>query len=237
MYFKIHSIVLSSLKYGDNSLIVKCFTKEFGARTYLLKGILSTTKKRIRPALFQPFTQLEMVVTHRNTGNLEHVREAKIRYLYQSLHTNVYKSSVVMFLSEICSLVCNTEVSEPNFYHFMEEKLCFFDRNEFSPHFHLKFLVDITRFLGFYPDEINDNSFFSIEEGIFTNIDETKHTISGKELQFFKDIILSDYPNLKEIKTNKTERNLLLNHLMRYYQWHLPNFRKIKSLEVLQTIF
>lgn len=238
MYSKTKAIVISALKYSDNSLIVKCFTKDFGVCSYLLQGVLSSKRSMLKPALFQPFMQLELVASHRNSGKLERIKEAKTAQVYQSLHTDVYKSSVAIFLSEICSFVCTTESSEPELYQFLEEKLFFFDRNEFSPNFHLKFLIDLTQFLGFYPDTSDENRpFFSLEEGIFSYSDETKHSISGKELIFFKDIINSDYIDLHKIKATKNERNTLLNHLLKYYQWHFPGFRKPKSLEVLQVLF
>lgn len=238
MYSATKAIVISVLKYGDNSLIVKCFTQEFGVRSYLLQGVLSSKKTTLKPALFQSFMQLELVVSNRNTGALERIKEAKVAKIYQSAHTDIYKSSVVMFLSEICSFVCVNEYAEPELYQFLEEKLSFFDENEFIPNFHLKFLIDLTRFLGFYPDISNeDDSFFSLEEGIFSNSDETKHSISGKELIFFKDIISSEYSDLHKVKSSKNERNILLSHILKYYEWHFPGFRKPKSLEILQVLF
>ncbi|MDO4229559.1 MAG: DNA repair protein RecO [Capnocytophaga sp.] len=238
MYFKTKAIVISSLKYGDNSLIVRCFTQNYGIQSYLLQGILSTKRTLLKVALFQPFMQLEIIASHKNMGTLERIKEAKVTYTYQSLHTNIYKSSVAMFLSEICSFVCTMEQSDLDLYSFLEEKLQFFDKNEFIPNFHLKFLIDLTRFLGFYPDMTTiDSSFFDLGEGIFSDFDQTKYTISGKELDLFKNIIIIEYTDLQNIKATKTDRNTLLNSLLKYYEWHFPGFRKTKSLEVLQALF
>jgi len=66
-YEKYNAIVLSSAKYSDNSLIVRCFTPAYGTCSYLLKGVLSPKKKFLKAALFQPFTQLELVATHKDT--------------------------------------------------------------------------------------------------------------------------------------------------------------------------
>ena len=41
MYDKVRAIVISSLKYSDNSLIVKSFTQTMGTRSYLLQGVLA----------------------------------------------------------------------------------------------------------------------------------------------------------------------------------------------------
>lgn len=238
MLIKTKAIVISTLKYSDNSLIVKCFTENYGIQTYLLQGVLSSKKTTLKAALFQPFMQLEIIATYRNSGSLERIKEAKVSYTYQSLYTNIYKSSVAMFLSEICSFVCKMEHSEPEFYRFLEEKLCFFDKHTFLANFHLKFLIDLTQYLGFYPDVSDDNYlFFNMEEGMFSHFDESKHSISGQELTLFKEIIASEYVHLQHIKANRFERNTLLNSILKYYEWHFPGFRKTKSLEVLQVLF
>src|SRR6056297_3305585 len=94
-------IVFSALKYGEADLIVKCFTQKSGLKTYLLRGVLKSKKGKIKASLFQPLTQLEIVASHKDKGALEYMKEAKLGIVYQSLHTNVVKSTVVMFLSEV----------------------------------------------------------------------------------------------------------------------------------------
>ena len=44
MLTKNQGIVLSKLKYRDNDLIVKCYTKERGVVTYILRGVLKSKK-------------------------------------------------------------------------------------------------------------------------------------------------------------------------------------------------
>jgi len=76
------AIVLSSLKYGDTSLIVKAFTLSDGLKSYLLKGVLTSKKGKLKSAYFQPLTQLELVANHKNKGTLEAIREARVTYHY-----------------------------------------------------------------------------------------------------------------------------------------------------------
>lgn len=59
------AIVLSAVKYGDSSLIVKCFTELSGVKSYLVKGVLSAKRGKIKPAYFQPLSQLEVVANHK----------------------------------------------------------------------------------------------------------------------------------------------------------------------------
>ena len=58
------AIVLSSLKYGETSLIVKCYTQEEGVKSYLIRGVLKQKKTGIKVAHFQPLTQLTIIANH-----------------------------------------------------------------------------------------------------------------------------------------------------------------------------
>ena len=44
------AIVLSSLKYGDTSLIVRCYTEQLGLKSFIAKGVFS--KKKRNTALY-----------------------------------------------------------------------------------------------------------------------------------------------------------------------------------------
>ena len=145
MYEKVEAIVISNLKYSDNSLIVKCFTKTLGTRSYLQQGILSAKKNSQTIALFQPFTLLELVATHKSNSSLGRIKEAKVTTPYLSLHTDIYKSTVSLFLSEICANICTSEAPDIELFNYLEEKLIYLDRNEFSANFHLRFLIDLSR--------------------------------------------------------------------------------------------
>ena len=49
-------IVLSSLKYGDTSLIVRCYTEKYGIKSFIAKGVFS--KKKRNSALYFPLNEI-----------------------------------------------------------------------------------------------------------------------------------------------------------------------------------
>lgn len=106
------AIVLSAVKYGDSSLIVKCFTELSGVKSYLVKGVLSAKRGKIKPAYFQPLSQLEVVANHKNKGTLEYFKEVKMSYHYQNMHIDMGKNSMSLFLAEVLSHTIKEE--EPN---------------------------------------------------------------------------------------------------------------------------
>ena len=120
MQISTKALVLSSIKYGDTSLIVKAFTYTDGLKSYLLKGILASKRGKLKTAYFQPLSQLEIVVNHKNKGTLERLIDAKVNYPYQSVHTDIAKNAMILFLSEILVNSIFEEEQNKDLFHFMD---------------------------------------------------------------------------------------------------------------------
>lgn len=232
------AIVLTSLKYGDTSLITKAFTASDGLKSYLLKGVLASKKGKLKTAYFQPLTQLEIVANHKNKGTLETIREAKVSYHYQSLHTDITKNAMTLFLAEMLSNSIHEEERNDSLFEFLEAALQWLDaHNEFS-NFHLLFLVRLTKYLGFYPDTNNLNSsYFDLLEGAFSETPSLNPILTGEHLIYFKKVLGTNFDEVHTIKMNKRNRQELLKSLVLYFELHLQGFRKPKSLAILNEVF
>ena len=101
MLTKHNIIVLSKIKYGESDLIIKAYSKEQGVISYILKGVLKQRKGRLNASSFQVLSQLVVESDYKPNRELQYIKEAHPNYFYKSVHTNVYKASIVMFLSEI----------------------------------------------------------------------------------------------------------------------------------------
>ena len=230
------AIVLSAIKFQETSLIVRCYTQE-GVRSYLLKGVLKHKKKAITPAYFQPLSQLEVITTDRNDGTLEYIKEVKVSYPYKNLHQSVIRSSVLFFLAEIGSNVLQEEVPNAALFSFWEENLQWYDRAEHFANFHLKFLTDLTFYLGVLPNtSAMGLPYFDLEAGVFVAIHNGHSLMSEEQSLFLKFFLSHSLEEVSLLKMNREERNGLLEQLLSYYLWHLPNFRIPKSWEVLKSV-
>ena len=184
------AIVLTSLKYGDTSLITKAFTASDGLKSYLLKGLLSSKKGKLKTAYFQPLTQLEIVANHKNKGTLETIREAKVSYHYQTLHSQIAKNAMTQFLAEMLSNSIHEEESNQGLFEYIEASLQWLDTNDETANFHLHFLINLTRYLGFYPDTNSINlNYFDLLEGEFTDKPSLNPILTGENLIFFKKVL------------------------------------------------
>ena len=236
MQIKTKAIVISSLKYQEKSLIVKCFTLSDGLKSYFVRDAFSSRKSNQKIAYFQPLTILEIEAIHKNKGTLESFKEIKVATPFHSIHSDVVKSTIVMFVSEILNTSIQEEEKNEPLFSFLETALHWLDNHNEISNFHLILLLEITKYLGFYPDVANiENKFFEMTEGIFSPF----HAISSlteHESNLFKRLIdLKFDTNQKSFHV--IERQILLKILIDYYSFHLDGFRKPKSLDVLKEVF
>lgn len=232
------AIVFSSLKYGDTSLIVRAFTESDGLKSYLLKGVLSSKKGKLKPAYFQPLTQLEMVVNHKNKGTLETIREVKVINLYKTLHSDVVKNSLVLFLAEMLGSSIQEEERDEALYNYLEYSLGWMDESEHVSNFHILFLLNLTKYLGFYPDTSDrEKNYFDLLEGNFSAQPSFNPVIEGETLDYFKRFLGINFDALLTVKMNNANRQKLLQAVILYFGLHLHGFRKPKSLAVLNAVF
>lgn len=236
MQVKTKAIVISSIKFQEKSLIVKCFTQSHGLKSYFVRDAFSGRKSNQKIAYFQPLTILEIEAVHKNKGTLENFKEIKISTPFQTIHSDIFKSTIVMFISEILHHSIHEEEENESLFSFLETALLWLDHHDEIANFHLILLLETTKYLGFYPD-ISDIEmpFFEMTEGVFTPF----HAISSlteHETNLFKKLISLKLDNDQKI-FHVIERQIVLKVLIDYYSFHLDGFRKPKSLEVLKEVF
>ncbi len=238
MLVNTNAIVISALKYGEADLIVKCFTQKSGLKSYLLRGILKSKKGKFKTSMFQPLSQLEMVAKHKDKGTLEYLQEAKMLNTYRTLHTDVVKSAMVLFISEILRNSIQEEEENEALYHYLETTLNWLDNHERFANFHLLFMLKLTRYMGFYPDDSNtDPEYFNMLDGVFQDVETNNYCIEGQNSLVLKQLLGINFDELELLKLTKTNRAHFLEMLLLYYQLHIDAFKKPKSLAVLQEIF
>ena len=236
MQIKTKAIVISSIKYQEKSLIVKCLTHSDGLKSYFVPNAFSTKKGNQKIAYFQPLSILEIEASHKNKGSLEHFKEIKLAHAYKNIPNDIIKSTIVLFLSEILHYSIHEEEKNESLFDFLESALLWLDAHDETTNFHLILMLEMTKFFGFYPDNSESVfNFFDCKEGNFTAFEGT-NCLSEHETFLFKKLI-----DLKFDSDQKgfagVERQVLLKILLNYYLMHLDGFKKPKSLDVLKEVF
>lgn len=232
------AIVLSSIKYGDSSLIVKCYTEKSGIKSYMLRSVLKSKKGKLRPAYFQPLSQLDLVASHSNKGTLSSIKEARISYAYKTVYSDYVKQSIVFFIAEMLSNSIQEEEGNYALFSYLETSLKWFDLHSNVSNFHFVFLINLTRFLGFYPSTLSTgSSSFDMREGVFTDSPFVGRSLSGDDLILFKSVLGIKFDMIERLSFNIHSRQRLIEIIIDFYELHLVGFRKPKSIQVLKKLF
>ncbi len=238
MLVKTKAIVLHTLKYSDSSLIAHCYTQTQGKQSFILKGILTAKKGMIRKSQFQVLTQLEILFDFKNNGKLQFLKEVKVIHPYQTIPNRIEKNAMAQFLAEILNNSILEEEANPSLYVFLETAFHWLDSNNKISDFHLIFLINLTKYLGFFPnDEPQDALYFNLETGCFDALLPREQYIEGDQIPVFRELLGMNFGSLLSFKLNRTKRRGLLETLIRYFELHLLGFSKPKSLQILNEIF
>jgi DNA repair protein RecO (recombination protein O) len=240
MYLSTRGIVFRQTRYSDTSLVVKILTEEAGLGSYIIKGARGP-KAKIKASLFQPLTLLDLEVSHKDKSELQHIREVRVSYPYQSIPVDIRKSSVLLFLNELLYKSIQEEAANAELFQFIYEHLVMLDQtSENLANFHLFFAVHLTHFLGFFPqgNYLGDSTVFELSEGHFANTEPlpADNFITGAACSWFSRIIDLPSDQFYTLQIPSSLRHGMLEKILRYYQLHLPLTGEFKSHIVLHEV-
>ena len=239
MLIKTQAIVLSVLKYSDHDAIIKTYTRDAGFVTFFVKSLLKNTRKNLKKSLFQPNSILNIVATHRANKQMEYIREVTNAYHYKDLYNNFDKLNQSTFIREILLNTLQNENQPDNeLYDFVRQSFIYLDQQPMNPDFHIRFILKLTKFLGFMPDLQSKGDYFDLSEGIFTSdFINLTYFFDKKQTDLFKKFLGMIFASENSIKLSNFERQGVLRLILKYYQFHLENFKEPKSLQILNDLY
>jgi len=240
MIRKTRGIVLHTTRYGESSLVVHCYTELSGRQTFMVKGVRKSRKQN-RSNLFQPLFILDFEVYHKDSRDIQLVKEVSRAMPLNSIPFDITKSTQAIFMAEVLYRVVKEEEPNPMLASFLISTIQYLDTlEEDSPDFHILFMFQLSRHLGFYPQ----NNFG--EERVFFNLASGQYKTHFGDPEIFLDQAASvlwnrymhaDLQSVKEEGFNGMQRKQILDDLLRFYKLHVAGMGEIRSLEVLHAFF
>jgi len=234
MLVKTRGIVLNYIKFRESSIIARVYTEALGIQSYIVNSVRKKGSGS-RIALFQPFTLLDMVVYTSHKGGLTRISEYKCAHPFTSIPFDIRKSSMLLFLSEVVSRTVKEEEENPPLFNFLYNAIVFFDeQTQHFENFHLVFLLQLSRHLGFGPSsgaEIVEQVAFSANAQSATSAPAVL-ALQAHEAYFDQ---LLHQPDSLAVANGRVRRELLAI-LIRYYQLHVDKLGEIKSLAILSEV-
>jgi DNA repair protein RecO (recombination protein O) len=237
MLVKTPAVVLAVIKYNDTDAVIKTYTAQTGFTSFFGKGFFKGRKARQKKALFQPNALLDLQFEYKNKGQLEYIKEASLRYHYKTISLDFDKLNISTFLREILLESLKQEQADESLFNFIEQKFIKLDQDIFNPDFHIFFLLELTRFLGFFPDFQTTGIYFDLQNACFTNQMPLAPYLKENQSLLLKHLSGMIFAINYEAKLNRRQRNDLIDILMKYYQQHLAQFHLPKSIKILNQIY
>ena len=227
MLHRTQGVVIGFIKYRESSIITKIYTEKFGIQSYIVNNIRSKRAKN-KIALFQTLSILDLVVYKKNNANLNRISEYKTIHPFQSIPFNVHKSTIALFISDFCNKAIREEDENPNLFNFLKSsfiQLDLINQNIFN--FHLQFMLKLSKFIGL---ELESASMLVNESGDYSSV--PKYRL--KE-EITLNLVRLNYGEHCQLKNSQREE--ILNDLMKFYSFHIPEFGVLKSLNVLKELY
>lgn len=237
---KTDAIVLNSTKYGDSQLIVDMFTEQHG-RVSFICHLPKSGRAKVKKNLFQPMTLLALTFDYRPNRQLQHIRDMQLSYHYMSVPFDAYKLAITLFLSEFLVFSLRDEQQNVPLYHYVAMSMKWLDecKQGFS-NFHLVFMMRLSRFVGFYPnlEHYEEGALFDLRNSCFC-MSAPLHQDFLQPLEASKISLLMrmNYETMHLFRMSHHERNRCLEIILSYYRLHVPNFKELKSLDVVKELF
>jgi DNA repair protein RecO (recombination protein O) len=231
------AVVIHTFPYSDSSVILRSYTEQKGFTSFILKGFKKNKKQK---ALLYPLAIVELSFVEKGNTSLYFARSIHTQNPHSNILLDPLKSGVAMFLSEWLShTIKDDEEGEQSFFAWLVNAIELLNEIDSSANFHLWFLVELSRYLGFGPQgQITPKTpLFSISEGCFIPRGSNTDCLSEKESVLFNKLMRGSFEEIIGYSMRKDERSNLLHLLHKYYQIHLGKEFNLKSLEVLKQLY
>lgn len=238
-------IVLSTLKYAEDKLIVNALSRTAG-RVTLMVRVSHTQRAAVRHTLFQPLAVLETSWEANPRATMMKPKTARPTQQMLSMQGDPVKATVALFLAEFLSHATRANFDGGLLFDYIVYALAWFDAAERDfANFHLVFLMRLTRFLGIDPnlegaerERGTTLPYFDLQDGHYAAVaPDHKYYIGGQEAQVLPLLLRMNFGTMQLFRLNGTQRSRILDTILTYYRLHLPGIPELKSLEVLRAVF
>ena len=208
-------IVLHTTKFGENSLVVHTLSRDYGRRSFLVRG----AGRKIM-SLFLPLNILEAEIVESSKSSLYSARNIVSACPLVGIRNSILKNSVTMFISEVLYRAIKEGASEQGLYEWCRKNILMLDamESDFS-NFHIRFLLELAVVMGFSPQS-----------------KDLEHFV-GERFPIVEQFMTTSFAESMLIPINGAARNEIAEGVLRYIGFHAESSLNINSLKVLRELF
>jgi DNA repair protein RecO (recombination protein O) len=233
MKYSSRAIALSYIKHGESAIIAKVFTEEKGLQGFIIKGVRSEKSKK-KLGLFQALQLSNINATYLPKKGLQYLIDISLLNSQTQEGVNMKKNFLSLFVAEAASKILHeNEVDKPLFQFLWNLKTALASSNEIDPNFPIIFMIDLSKYMGFYPLNKEETSiYFNLELGEFTNnTEQLNYYINQENSHYFKALLKK-----QKITIPYKNRNQLLLDLIDYYKLQHHELKNMTSHLIIKAL-
>jgi len=240
MLFKTKGVVLHTLNYSENSIIIKAYTENDGLQSFIVKTGRNK-KSPIKSGLFQPLSVLCMESYQSKTQGLHHIKEVSVAVQLMNIYYDTRKSAIAFFIAELLHKSLKEDSPNKDLFDFILKTVEIIDKTEERiADFHLFFMIALSKHLGFFPRNNFDKQhpIFNMMEGCFQEHLPEHSYYTDKIISEHLHLLLNtSFDNFSCIHLKSDIKKELLNKIINYYCIHVHGFHSLNSHIVLEEVF
>jgi len=226
MIINTSAVVLKSFSYGETSIIARCYTRDHGKVSLIVKG--ARRKKSPMAAYFQSMNYLDIVYYYRPTRSLQSLSKASFVEIWSGLNQELKKIAHGLAVIELTEKTNTENDPHPELFDELISVLKAFDSSELRLnlifwYYQIKLLI----ILGFKPD------FHQLDNGHI----KFPNPFAGPNSQnILEDLSNNTIDSITNITVTSKDRKAISEYLTAFFNYHFEGMNGLKSFSVLKQI-
>ena len=225
MIINTDAIVLKTFSYGETSLISRCFTKDKGKISFIIKGAKS--KKNLISPYFQPLSFINIIYKENEKRELQVVSKVSFVQIWTKIPLSLRKMSLSQSILEISDFTLEKNDPYPNLFNILINTFQIFESG------------DINENVLFWNYECNILS----EMGFMINIEDSLDSelislkINDKIINTIQQLINGNISDIDLDTISLDNKKKISKFLYQKLCFYFEGFERLKSFRVIKDIF
>ena len=225
MIINTDAIVLKTFSYGETSLISRCFTKDKGKISFIIKGAKS--KKNLTSAYFQPLSFINIIYKENEKRELQIVSKVSFIQIWTQIPLSLRKMSLSQSILEISDFTLETNDPYPNLFNILIKTFQIFESGDINEnilfwYYECKILSE----MGFM---------INIEDKFDSEIINLK--TNDKIIKTIQKLINGNISDINFDTISLDNKKKISQFLYQKLCFYFEGFERIKSFRVIKDIF
>lgn len=226
MIINTSAVVLRSFPYGETSIIARCYTRDHGKVSVIVKG--ARRKKSPMAAYFQSMNYLDIVYYYRETRSLQSVSKATFVEIWSGLNQELKKIAYGLAVIELTEKTNTENDPHPELFDELVAVLKAINSSDLRLNLIFwYFQIKLLTILGFKPD------FYQRESG---NIKFPNPFTGPNSRNILEDLSNNTIDSISNITATSKDRKAISEYLAAFMNYHFEGLDKLKSFSVLKQI-